>query len=129
MRRTFFALTLALGLTGAAGAQPASRCTHDTLVIGGQPVKAAYCVISSAHAPAGHELRLNVMETYAAPHGTISGPVTLAFIAGEATSRVIEDLPLEPLGIRGTLHLTLGLRGGLVGIESAILTPGAVTIK
>lgn len=129
MRRSLFAIILALGLSGSAGAQPASHCTHDTLAIRGESVAASYCVTSSTRAPAGHELRVGVTETYTAPRGTIAQPVILTFIAGEATSRVIEDLPLEPLGMTGTLHLTLGLRGGLVRIESAILTPGAITIK
>jgi len=129
MRRTLFAMIVALSLAGSALAQPASRCTHDTLAIRGESLAVTYCVTSVAHASAGDELRVGVLETYSAPHGTISQPVTLAFIAGEATSRVIEDLPLERLGMTGTLHLTLGLRGGLVRIESAILTPGAITIK
>lgn len=129
MRRTLLAITVALGLAGTAWAQPASHCTRDTLFIRGEPVTATLCVTSSSRAAGGSELRVGLTETYSAPRGTLSQPVALTFIAGEATSRVIEDLPLERLGMTGTLHLTLGLRGGLVRIENAILTPGAITVK
>lgn len=129
MRSIALAFTLALGLAGATHAQPAPRCTHDTLAIQGQSVAATYCVTSGGHATAGQELRVAVTETFTSPRGKISQPATLLFIRGEANSRVIEDLSLERLGANGTLHLTLALRDGLVRIESAMLTPGAVTIK
>lgn len=129
MRRTALAITLTLSLAGAAHAQPALRCTHDTLSIQGQAVAATYCVTSPGRAAPGQEFRVGVTETFIASRREISQPVSLAFIAGEANSRVIEDLPLERLRLTGTLHLTLGLRGGLVRIESAILTPGAITIR
>jgi hypothetical protein len=55
--------------------------------------------------------------------------VTLQFISGEEASRVIQDVPLDKVGLQGTLHLTLVLRGGAVRVDSAMLTPGAITIK
>ncbi len=129
MRSIALATTLALSLAGAAHAQPAPRCTHETLAVQGQSVVATYCVTSAGHPIAGQELRVAVTETFRSPHGQISQPATLAFIGGEANSRVLEDLPLERLGASGTLHLTLTLHAGFVRIESAMLTPGAITIK
>ncbi len=42
---------------------------------------------------------------------------------------MIQDVPLERVGLQGMLHLTLLLRGGTLRIDSAMLTPGALTIK
>ncbi len=53
----------------------------------------------------------------------------MRFIAGDGPSRVLENVELAQLGLQGTLHLTLVYAGGAVHIESALLTPGAVTIK
>jgi hypothetical protein len=72
---------------------------------------------------------VKVSETYSTPRGSFTQDATLRFIAGEEASRVIEDVALERLGLEGTLHLTLILRGAQVRIDSAMLTPGAITIK
>ncbi len=127
--RPLLAAALALCLQGSAPAQPANRCTRETLSVRGTAVSAAYCVTSTEAASAGHELPVRVAETYSTPRTSFSQEATLRFIAGEEASRVIEDLSLDRLGLEGTLHLTLVLRGGLVHIDSAMLTPGAVTIK
>jgi hypothetical protein len=42
---------------------------------------------------------------------------------------VLESLDLSKLGLSGTLHLTLAYVQGLVHVEGALLTPGAITIK
>jgi hypothetical protein len=70
-----------------------------------------------------------VAETFSTARGSFTQEVTLRFIAGEEASRVIEDVGLERLGLQGTLHMTLLLRSGAVHVESAMLTPGAITIK
>lgn len=122
-------LALAAAATaGAASAQPSTRCTRETLPVRGSSVTVGYCVEQNGPA-AGHDLPVRVQETYSSPHGGQTREATLRFIAGEPASRVIEDLPLEPLGLSGVLHLTLLLRGGLVHVDAAMLTPGAVTIK
>lgn len=122
-------IVLALLAGGAATAQPASRCTHERLAVRGQALQATYCSGSSAGAQPGHELLLPVAETFSTARGSFTQNVTLAFISGEDSSRVIEDVALDRAGLSGTLHLTLVLRAGLVYIESAMLTPGAITIK
>jgi len=53
----------------------------------------------------------------------------LHFLAGEGVSRMLESLYLTKLGMSGTLHLTLAYVQGLVQVEGALLTPGAITIK
>lgn len=128
-RNTILATALALSLGSAASAQPAERCTRETLSVRGTPVTAAYCVSAVGPATAGRDLPVRVSETYSTAHATFSQDAVLRFIAGEEASRVIEDVGLERLGLEGTLHLTLLLHSGQVRIEGAMLTPGAITIK
>jgi len=126
--RAFLALALALSATGAAWAQ-GGRCTRETLPVKGLPVTVGYCVSAETSAASGHDLPVQVTESYSTSRGSFSQQSTLQFIAGESVSRVIEDVALARLGMEGTLHLTLVYRGGLVRVESALLTPGAITIK
>lgn len=128
-RRTLMAAALAISLGSSASAQPTSRCTRETLMVRGTPLTASYCVSAVGAAAAGRDLPVRVSETYSTPHASFSQDATLRFIAGEDASRVIEDVALERLGMEGTLHLTLLLRGSLIRVEGAILTPGAITIK
>lgn len=123
------ALAAALVLASTSSAYAQGGCTHETLSVRGTPVSAAYCIISVGRAVQGHELPVQVSQTYRAPRGSESLRKTLLFIAGEPSSRVIEDVPLRSLGLTGTLHVTLLFEGGLVRIDSAMLTPGAITIK
>ncbi len=126
--RTILSLFLALSVGSVASAQ-AGRCTREMLPVKGIPLTASYCVAGESPVPAGHDLTLHVTETYATSRGSFTQQSTLQFIAGESVSRVIEDVALNRVGLEGTLHLTLVYRAGLVRVESALLTPGAITIK
>ena len=121
------AAVLAATMGGAALAQPA-HCSHETLTVKGTPIQASICVAQAGPA-AGHDLPVRVDQTFTGPKGSVSMQSTLRFIAGESDSRVLEDVPLDRLGLEGTLHLTLLLRSGGVRIDAAMLTPGAVTVK
>jgi hypothetical protein len=44
-------------------------------------------------------------------------------------SRGVDDVPLNPLGLSSTLHLTLTYADGKVSVEHALLLPGAVPLK
>jgi len=122
------ALALVLASAGSASAQ-GSRCTRETFPVSGTPLTVSYCVSGEKPPGAGGDLPVRVTENYSTPRGSFSQQNTLQFIAGEAASRVIEDVALTRVGLEGTLHLTLVYRGGLVRVESALLTPGAITIK
>jgi hypothetical protein len=128
MERFPMAAVLFLALTATAAAEPTQRCTRETLTVRSAPVTIAYCVAGTP-ARGGSEMTVVVDETFSAPRGSFSRTSTLRFVGGQTTSRVIEDVPLDQLQLNGILHLTLALHGGLVHIESAILTPGAVTVK
>jgi hypothetical protein len=105
------------------------RCSQETLTVRGAPVTVSYCVGGSIRSTDATELIVPVAATYSAPGGTVRRSVNLRFVAGERTSRIIENLDLRQLGLAGTLHLTLAYAGGLVRVEEAMLTPGAITIK
>lgn len=70
-----------------------------------------------------------VAATFSTARASLRRSIDLHFIAGEGVSRVIQSLDLTPLGLTGTLHLTLAYSRGLVQLEGALLTPGAITIK
>jgi hypothetical protein len=106
----------------------ASQCTQQTLSVEGSPVSIGYCV-SGVPSVKGSEEIVPVTATYSAPKGSIQRTIQLHFIAGERVSRVIQSLELTPLGLTGTIHLTLSYSRGVVDVEGALLTPGAITIK
>lgn len=96
----------------------------------GVPVSIGYCINGVPQTAGGtDEVIVPVAATYAAPGGTIRRLRQLHFVAGEGTSRVLESLDLSRLGLSGTLHLTLAYSHGVVQVEGALLTPGAITIK
>jgi hypothetical protein len=128
-RRIALAAILALSVGTSAQAQSGGRCTRETLSVHGTPVTVAYCVTRVGQAAPGRDLPVEVAESFSTPRGSWSQQSTLRFISGEEPSRVIEDVPLGRLGLTGTLHMTLLLRGGVVRVDSAMLTPGAVTVK
>jgi hypothetical protein len=89
-----------------------------------------YCIAAPPKTGAGEEILIPVQASYAAPGGSFARAEDLRFIAGEGSSRVVENLRLGPLGLGAQiLHLTLLYTGGIVRIEGALLTPGAITIK
>lgn len=128
MKHAALTAVLALALGAGAFAQD-GHCTREVLRVRGTPVTVGYCVVGSVRGDAAHEAAVQVAATYSSPRGSFTQTSALAFIPGDEPSRVIEDVALDQLGIQGTLHLTLVMRGGAVHVESAMLTPGAVTIK
>lgn len=122
------ALVVAAALPATASAQ--QRCSQETLNVRGTPVTIGYCVDAAVRPGAGEEIQVPVQASYSSAGGSFSRSEQLRFISGEGASRVVENLALAPLGLAGeTLHLTLVYSGGLVHVEGALLTPGAITIK
>jgi hypothetical protein len=122
-------LFIAVLASTGSGVLSAPACTQERLPVEGAPVTFSYCIAGPLHSTGSEELLVPVTETYTAPGGTLSRTSELHFIAGEGVSRVIESLDLTKLGLAGTLHLTLAYSRGVVRLEGALLTPGAITIK
>ena len=117
---------LALALPMAAHAQ--APCSKETLTVRDTPVAIGYCV-SGAPVVNGPEITLTVAATYSTPGGSLSKTSTMKFIQGAGPARLLQSVELDGLGMTGTLHLTLSYTAGIVRIENALLTPGAITIK
>jgi hypothetical protein len=119
----------ALCLLPLAASAQARRCTQETLAVRGTPVTIGYCIDGVVKATSGGEIAVPVQASYSAPGGSFQEILTLRFLSGEGLSRVIRNLDLAHVGSTGILHLTLAYGGSSVSIESATLTPGAITIK
>ena len=94
----------------------------------GTPVTIGYCLTAPA-AQSGPEVTLAVAGTYSSAGGSFSRNSQMRFITGEGPARLLENVDLKPLGLTGTLHLTLEYAGGEVAIAAAMLTPGAIIVK
>jgi hypothetical protein len=107
----------------------ASPCTQQSLSVRGTPVTIGYCVNGAPRATGAAEIIVPVTATYSSPTGTVRRAEELHFLADEGVSRVLESVDLDRLGLSGVLHLTLAYSRGIVEVEGALLTPGAITIK
>jgi hypothetical protein len=126
--KTPAAIFIALAASTVA-AWAATACTQETLTVESTPVTIAYCITGQPRANGAEEIVVPVSETYSAPNGRLQRTIELHFLADERVSRVLETLDLAKVGLTGTLHLTLAYSRGLVQVEGALLTPGAITIK
>jgi hypothetical protein len=120
---------IVLAATTVPAAVAGPPCTQETLQVEGAPVTIGYCITGALHSTAGAEVIVPVTATYSAPGGSLRRVGELHFMEGEGVSRVLESLDLTKLGLAGILHLTLAYSHGLVRVEGALLTPGAITIK
>jgi hypothetical protein len=118
----FFAVTTLPAL-------PAPPCSQETLHVEGAAVTIEYCIRGPLRANGADEIVVPVTAAYLAPGGALRRSADLHFLSGEAISRVLESVDLTKLGLTGTLHLTLAYSRGIVRVEGALLTPGAITIK
>jgi len=126
--RVLAILTL-LTAVAAPASGAALPCTQETLSVEGAALTVAYCVSATPRTNGTDEVIVPVSARYAAPGGSLDRSLELHFVAGEGVSRVLESLDLTKVGLTGVLHLTLAYAHGLVRVEGALLTPGAITIK
>lgn len=115
------ALVLAGGC--AASAQP-DRCSRESLPLDGGAIAVTLCV--SGEAAAG---RIQIAETYARGSASVSRAQTIDVVAGADATRALNDVPLDPLGVRKSLHVTIVYRDGQATVEHAMLLPGAIVLK
>ena len=117
-----FATVLVLTAATAASAQ-SDRCTKDALTIEGASVTATICVPAGATGP-----KVAVTETLVGSAGTVSHTTSFELLP-VGVSRTVDDIVLEKLGSKRTLHVTLAYREGVVTLEHALLLPGAIPVK
>jgi hypothetical protein len=123
--RTFAALGVLLVVTGgSAAAQNPQHCSREAFPVNGHPVTVTVC----AGTVQGRSLP--VTEAFSRGSQSFNRTATIDVLPGAEVSRAIDDASLTPFGLPYTLHLTLAYRGGSgVGIEHALLLPGAVPLK
>jgi len=129
MIRTTATLIALAALTVPLASHGASSCTQETLSVQGSPLTVGYCVAGAPRPTGGQELLVPVTASYIGRGATLRRDEQLHFLSGEGVSRVIENLDLSKVGLTGVLHLTLAYSHGLVRVEGALLTPGAITVK
>jgi hypothetical protein len=113
-------------------ARSSDTCSRDALQVDGAPVAVTLCVPAAGVRRGKAETRalsVNVTEVFAAGTSSFTRTVVLDVLDDSVTSRTIDDVPLQRLGIAKTLHLTIGYRDGSAQLEHALLIPGAVTLK
>ena len=123
----FPALALMLAVS-AGGVRAAGACSSEVLKVRDVPVTIQYC-LTGTPTQSGPETLVPVEGTYSSATGSFNRASTMRFVTGEGPARVLENVDLAGIGLGGTLHLTLAYDNGLVKIENAMLTPGAITIK
>lgn len=121
IRRSAFTAVFVLTATATAFAQN-DRCSRDQFSVDGTTVTAATC------APASADSKVTIALTLSAGGASLSHATTLDLLPG-SVSRTIDDISLEKLGLKRTLHVTLAYRAGTAILEHALLLPGAVPIK
>ena len=126
--RKLIAAALLLSLIPATALAQA-HCSREVLRVRATPVTIGYCVSGPVERSPGGELNVPLRASYTAAGGSFTQRTVLHFISGEGPALVLQSIPLARLGIAGTLHLTLAYGGATVRIKSAMLTPGAITIK
>ncbi|MDQ2908606.1 MAG: hypothetical protein M3R44_04560 [Candidatus Eremiobacteraeota bacterium] len=113
----------------AAGA----ACSAEAFKVDRTELTVSVCTVehrAAAHAKVAAPAAGVLQETLAVKnHAPIIRTVDYSRLTSEETARTIDDVPLQPLGITKTLHLTLAIRGGAARVEHALLIPGAVVLK
>jgi|GEM_PF-4965673 len=108
----------------------AAPCHAQTLTIQGQAIKANFCVIGvqRQHTGAGEVARVTLTESLSGTRGSVERTATKDVLLAGSDGRLSDDVPLRPLGIEKTLHVTFVFHDGTVVPESALLIPGAVPV-
>ena len=128
--------TAARAAAGAATPVESGGCSSDAFSIDGSSVKVALCVSAGDKAGAKTVVTehfsiaaLSAHAAAAAGNAAFERELPVERLPGAESSRAIDDVSLERLGLSRTLHLTIAVRSGSVRLEHALLIPGAVSLK
>lgn len=121
-------LAFAAIVPGTTRLAQAAGCSASTLTVGAVPVSIELCPTSAAPGHGATQTGVPMLERISANGHSFVRSVVFRFLAGDPSSRVIDDLDLAPLGLQGTLHLTILRENGQPRIVRALLTPGALPI-
>ncbi len=129
-RRSFAPLlALAAMLAVASPALAQAACTNEGFTVEGSPLSIELCLRSVTLDPATSSRTAHVEATTSTPSRSATVQLALLLPMGSASANAPASIELTPVGLVGTLHLTLHVTPDSVSIDSALLTPGAVIIK
>jgi hypothetical protein len=123
-----FAVALAAAALSASSARAASAgaCSNDTFAMTGGPVTVEVCPPQN---PAGSG-KLTLEESFSVKgQAPLVREITVDLLPGSDSSRAIDDVGLQKLGIERSLHLTILYKAGSARLEHALLVPGAIVLK
>jgi hypothetical protein len=118
----FAGVALVFAFGHVANAAPVG-CSQDVLKIDGVPVAVGLCAIKR------DPKSIAVTETFTTKTQSFAHETTIDVLLSEESSRGIDDVSLEPLGIAKHLHITMHVKAGTIVLEHALLLPGAVPLK
>jgi len=118
---------LALGVPAFA-----QSCSQDQLTVDGTPVSVQLCIPDGAGTtPAGPDktVTVPVVETLKAKDLTFTRTVPLDFLSENSYSRTFDNVPLDKIGLTGSIHMTIAFKAGDIRLDHALRLPGAVPLK
>ncbi len=124
---SLFALATALWV-GSLGIARAA-CSSESFTVEGTPLTIQLCLASLTLDPTAASRVAHVEATTSTPTRSATAQLALLLPVGSAPAHAPASIELAPVGLVGTLHLTLHVAPTTVTIDSALLTPGAVIIK
>ncbi len=117
----------ALSVASVSAARAAGPCSNDSFAVDGSQLRVEVCDRAAA---APHGTGGTLVETLSVKdRPPVVHAVPYDRLPNETTTRTIDDVPLQALGIARTLHLTVAIRDRSVRLEHALLVPGAIDLR
>ena len=118
-----------MALAIASPALARAACTSEAFTVEGSPLSIELCLLSVTRDPSTSSRVAHVEATTSTPSRSANAQLALLLPMGSASANAPASIDLAPVGLVGTLHLTLHVTPDSASIDSALLTPGAVIIK
>ena len=128
-RRFAGLLAIAVALAFASPAVARAACTSEAFTVEGSPLSIELCLTSVTLDPATSSRVAHVAATTSTASRSATAQLALLLPMGSTAAHAPATIELAPVGLVGTLHLTLHVTPNSASIDSALLTPGAVIIK
>ncbi len=106
-----------------------AACTSERFTVEGSPLTIELCLNAVTLDPSTSSRIAHVEATTSTPTRSATASLALLLPMGSTASHAPASIELAPVGLVGTLHLTLHVTPSSASIDSALLTPGAVIIK
>ncbi|MGC8484517.1 MAG: hypothetical protein ACP5O6_02625 [Candidatus Baltobacteraceae bacterium] len=128
-RRLAPLVALAAAIAVVAPGIARAACTSERFTVEGSPLTIELCLNAVTLDPSTSSRIAHVEATTSTPTRSATASLALLLPMGSAASHAPASIELAPVGLVGTLHLTLHVTPSSASIDSALLTPGAVIIK